>query len=310
MIMKKEILYTSALDENGNTILINDAEKGRTYYCPECKGKFILRKSGKTGKGSKRPHFAHNNLTTNCTPEGVLHYSFKKLLIDLLERYRSEGKTLKVNWICRACSIDYSKTNLKANLLAKTATIKEECNLNICQPDIALLDPEGEVMAAIEIVVTHEPEENALRYYEKNGITLIQINLFSEEDLYKVEEKITNPDVVNFCLNSKCQNFRNHESGRKLIVVDKKCKRYQHPMRTCYVEANSVFGAIKTNYLTENEMKLAKSGGVRLKIREVKSTKEKHLVISCMECENIDEKIRFNNKRIRSKYRKYGPRRF
>ena len=48
--MTKEILYTSALDENGDTICINDAEKGRTYYCPICKGKFILRKSGKTGK--------------------------------------------------------------------------------------------------------------------------------------------------------------------------------------------------------------------------------------------------------------------
>ena len=202
--MTKEILYTSALDENGNTIYINDAEKGRTYYCPICKGKFILRKSGKTGKGSRRPHFAHNNLTTNCTPEGVLHYSFKKLLIDLLERYRSESKPLIVNWKCNTCSVDYSKSKLKTNLLAKTATIKEEYNLKVCQPDIALLDPEGEVVAAIEIVVTHEPEENVLRYYERKGITLIQINLFSEDDLYKVEEKITNPDVVNFCLNPKC----------------------------------------------------------------------------------------------------------
>jgi hypothetical protein len=304
--MTKEILYTSALDENGNMIHIKDAEKGRTYYCPECKSKFIVRKSGKTGKGSKRPHFAHNNLTINCTPEGVLHYSFKKLLIDLLERYRSESKTLLVNWKCNACSINYSK----ANLLSKTATIKEEHNLKVCQPDIALLDPEGEVKAAVEIVVTHEPEENVLRYYERNGITLIQINLFSEEDLNKVEEKITNPDVVNFCLNQKCQNFRNHAAERKLIVADNRCKRYRHPMQTCHVEVNSVFGAIRTTVLTENEMRLAQSEGVRFKIREDKTTKENHLVISCMNCEIIDEKIRFNNKRIRSKYRKYGPRRF
>ena len=74
--MVKEILYTTALDENGNLIRINDAEKGGTYYCPNCKSEFILRKSGKTGKGSRRPHFAHNNLTTNCTGESNLHFSF------------------------------------------------------------------------------------------------------------------------------------------------------------------------------------------------------------------------------------------
>ncbi len=39
----------------------------------------------------------------------------------------------------------------------------------------------------------------------------------AEEDLNRVEEKITNPDIVNLCLNSKCSNFRNHKAGRKLI---------------------------------------------------------------------------------------------
>ena len=72
--MVKEILYTTAVDKNGNLILIHNAEKGINYYCPVCHKDFILRKSGKTGKGSKRPHFAHNELTPNCTPEGVLHY--------------------------------------------------------------------------------------------------------------------------------------------------------------------------------------------------------------------------------------------
>lgn len=57
----------------------------------------------------------------------------------------------------------------------------------MCRPDIALLDVEGSVIAAIEIVVTHEPEEDVLRYYERNGITLKQINLFSEEDLKKLD---------------------------------------------------------------------------------------------------------------------------
>ena len=44
--MAKEILYTTALDAYGKLTHIKDASKGRTIYCPECKKKFILRKSG------------------------------------------------------------------------------------------------------------------------------------------------------------------------------------------------------------------------------------------------------------------------
>ena len=138
--MVKEILYTTANDENDELVHINNAEKGKNYFCPNCKTEFILRKSGKTGKGSKRPHFAHNNLTTNCTPEGVLHYSFKKLLIDLLKRYKAENKALEVNWNCDAC---YNSN--KGNLLENVASIREEYNLKVCQPDIALIDAEENV---------------------------------------------------------------------------------------------------------------------------------------------------------------------
>jgi competence CoiA-like predicted nuclease len=76
----KEILYTVATDLYGTLIKAFDAEKGGSFFCPECKTKLILRKSGKTGNGTKRPHFAHRGLTPNCTPETALHSVFKNLL--------------------------------------------------------------------------------------------------------------------------------------------------------------------------------------------------------------------------------------
>jgi competence CoiA-like predicted nuclease len=56
---KKELLYVTAFDKNGVLVKAKDADKAQDYFCPECKDKLILKKSGKTGKGSKRPHFAH-----------------------------------------------------------------------------------------------------------------------------------------------------------------------------------------------------------------------------------------------------------
>lgn len=40
--MLREILYTTALDENGNILLVDNAEKGTMYYCPICKNEFTL----------------------------------------------------------------------------------------------------------------------------------------------------------------------------------------------------------------------------------------------------------------------------
>lgn len=295
--MNKEILYITAIDKKGNLVHVRDAEKGKEYFCPYCKKEFILRKSGKTGKGSKRPHFAHNELTPNCTPEGALHSSFKKKAVDLLNKYKSEGRPLIVNWSCKDCSIDYSKIPLNPNLLENTASIEEEYDLRVCRPDIALSDINKKIIAAIEIVVTHEPGENALKHYRENGITLIQINVNSEEDLDLVEEKITNPDILNYCINPECPNFDFHSTNRKLKVGFVGCKNCGHKVKTFLLESDSVFGKLRTTFLTENELKLIQENGVQIKIETHDLTGIKYPVVRCLNCE-----IRY--RRMRSKYNK------
>jgi len=61
--MTNEILYQYAIDENKKLVHIDIVEKGTKFICPECEKEFILKKSGKTGKGSKQPHFAHKELS-------------------------------------------------------------------------------------------------------------------------------------------------------------------------------------------------------------------------------------------------------
>lgn len=258
--MDKEILYTSAVDTNGNLIHINSAEKGINYYCPMCNKKFILRKSGKTGKGSKRPHYAHNELTPNCTPEGVLHYSFKKMLIDFLEKYKAENKPFILNWVCDSCGYKNS-----GNLIEKATLIKEEYVLGECRPDIALIDKEDKVLAVIELVVTHEPEENVLQYYKENKITLIQINLTSDEDLNKVEEKAKNPDIVDLCLSPKCQNCNKYEINRKIMVHTIRCRCFSQ-IEKYSIEIDSVFGKKMSHDFTSEEINLVKSRANKLGI--------------------------------------------
>ena len=102
------ILYTVATDKDGNLIIANDAEKGTHYTCALCRADLILRKSGKTGKGTKRPHFAHRSLTPNCTPETALHYSFKHLLAKKIETHIKNQTPLPFSWYCKFCGDKHS----------------------------------------------------------------------------------------------------------------------------------------------------------------------------------------------------------
>lgn len=85
-VRKTTILYSVANDAIGNILHARIAEKNLDFFCPVCKGVMVLRKSGKTGKNTKRPHFAHKSLTPNCTPETALHFSFKILAFNYIRR--------------------------------------------------------------------------------------------------------------------------------------------------------------------------------------------------------------------------------
>jgi len=283
----KEILLTTALDKNGNLVHIDFAQKGNNYYCPVCKKEFILRKSGKAGKGSKRPHFAHNELTPNCTPEGVLHYSFKKLLINLLESKKSINVPFTLNWNCDACLFSNS-----GNLLEKVVSIKEEYTLDESRPDIALIDNEGIVFAIIEIVVTHKPEDRIIDYYKQKKIVLIQIFLTSEEDLKNLEEKISHPNAVDFCLNPKCPNCDPIKTNRKIKIQQDRCGLCFQPIEKYYIMIDSVFGKKVSYDFTENEINLVKSTRQNVEIKTNQATMETYPVFKCSNCQRIRSRHR------------------
>jgi len=199
--MRIELLYTIAIDEYGNSVHIDKAQKGLKYFCPECKNEFILRKSGKTGKGSRRAHFAHNT-SENCNRDDYLHSSFQILLLEKMKECLKNGSPLVITWKCNYCKKEHS-----ANLLGGVFDIKHEYDMKICRPDIALINEKGNVLTVIELINTHKPEEYAVNHYKNNNIVLIKILLDSLEDLEKIEIKIKNPSEVDFCFNMLKQNY-------------------------------------------------------------------------------------------------------
>lgn len=286
--MNKKILHTHAEDESGNLIHVNNAEKGIKYYCadPECKKEIIFRNSGKTGKGSKRPHFSHKKGTNpNCSPERALHEVFKNKLIDLLEKYKAEIKPFIFNWNCGVCNYTNS-----GNLLEKATLIKAEYYLGECRPDIALLDKEENVLAVIEIVNTHPPEERVLQYYKNKKITLIQINLTSDEDSSRVEERTKNPHIVDLCISPACQNNNKYKMNRSVVGRRHKCSCCYRDILKFEIKIDSVFGIQPSFGFTEDEITLVESkcDNIVLKTRiNDQGIKEKYPIMECLNCKII-----------------------
>jgi ribosomal protein L37AE/L43A len=267
MVMKKgkrkEILYITAFDKIGVLVNAKDAEKTQDYFCPECKDRLILKKSGKTGKGSKRPHFAHYSQSPNCTPESVLHKSFKLLLLEKIKNHIANKTPIGIEWECINCHEKY-----KGNLIQAAIDVKEEYQMENCRADIALLNKKGKPFAVIEIVVTHKPEEAAIEFYKRNKIALIQIELQSEDDLERIDAKINNPASIDYCFNRHCPNHSVSIFQRRAMVHKKICGNL-HPMFTCTVRIDHLFGIHYYTDLTNEEIETAKSKGVRFENNKV-----------------------------------------
>jgi len=279
---KKEILYVAAFDKNGVLVKAKDAEKTEDYFCPECKEKLILKKSGKTGKGSKRPHYAHYSQSPNCTPEGVLHKSFKLLVLQYIHTHIANKTPIGIEWECPYCHTKHT-----GNLLQYAADVQEEYHMEKCRADIALLGQEGKPFAVIEIVVTHKPEDTAIAYYKENKIILIQIELNSEDDIDNIETLTSKPTSIDYCFNRLCPNIGEYIYIRQPVPFDKKCG--YHSMRTCIAQINHYFGLYPSTDLTDDEIEYAKNNGVKFEGRTV----------ICPHCKSIRQRTMYRRPSLR-----------
>lgn len=277
----KQILYAVAKNEKGELIQAKDSEKGNKFYCNVCDQEFILRKSGKIGKNCKRPHFAHRNLTTNCTPETALHFAFKNLLYKRIKTLVDKKESLPINWDCEFCYEQHS-----GNLLRKVASVELEYDLKACRPDIALLDANGKIYTVIEIVVTHSSDETVLEYYKNNDIILIKFDLESDQDLEIISHEVLKPAFIDFCINPKCKKCGNFKQKTRMIIVFGNCWKCKSKMKVAVIEDGMERGAshIRPSEFTKEEIEFAQAKGVIIKKKFSKTLGKSYLANTCGKC--------------------------
>lgn len=269
--MDKNILYSIGRTSIGQLIKAVDAEKGSSYTCPACNQDLVLRKGMR-----KRPHFAHKALSPNCTPETALHYGFKTLLFSKIQQHLNRQLPLEMQWDCSICRGVHT-----GNLVKKAVAVKLEHNLGTCKPDIALLDEHGRTVAAIEIVVTHSPEQTALDYYRNNRIAVVSYELKSDEDVNRLDTPILKPDNVDICRNPKCSKCGNHMSSKHLLIVNGDCWKCGAPMKVAAVQGDMGY---ERDFLP-SDIQLATQHGVFMKSHYSRTAGRRYIANTCPVCQ-------------------------
>lgn len=217
-----------ALDCNGNPILPENAERHGNYTCPKCHEPLNVRKRGK-GEHSRRDHFYHK-ADTACrgfTPhetESYIHKTAKAGIFKILQELINKSEPFPITWTCPTCKKQFS-----GNLLHYAKSVKIEKQFedkadgqDHKQPDVSLIDENGKLLVAIEVVYTHDVEQNTLSLYERKSIILVRLNFRSVEDLNDIEQKLHNPDSVNICLNVKCIDCQSSHLPKLIIPLQNK----------------------------------------------------------------------------------------
>jgi len=142
-----------------------DAPRSELYSCIACGERMVLRRGE-----IKRPYFAHYTENLNCTPETVLHKMAKDNIKEGIEDAMSLNLEYTFTWWCTVCNQEH-----KGDLALSPREVKTEVSLDGVRPDILLNQIKGKPLVAIEVVVSHSPEQEALEAYKRLKLPVLLV---------------------------------------------------------------------------------------------------------------------------------------
>lgn len=201
----KSVKYHWALNEKGETVSIkdiNEQNRGKNYYCPNCGCPMIP--SSITKENKRQPHFKHKG-GEHCSYESYLHKLAKKRLKEIFdnrEHFYVEVDAVNCCDQFNTCKLRASNDTIDSSAYIKKVDCPthykkvldlkkfyDKCELesgyNNFIADVMLSDSKGEnpVPLFLEIYHTHECEQVKI----DSGIPIIEFVVKTEEDLELLE---------------------------------------------------------------------------------------------------------------------------
>jgi len=175
-----EVKYSAAYDAHQNIVLIGEAIPHQPYTCTGCRQPMVARLRGQ----DRAPHFSHK-VKHECSSETALHQATKDLLYRTLAEHQVNNTPYIAQYACPYCLQQHS-----VDLTKRFNAVVMERRWGSIIPDITLVNQHNQPAIAIEVVVTHAPDELAQEYYRTHEIPVLCV-LPSWETLPQFERSLT-----------------------------------------------------------------------------------------------------------------------
>jgi len=191
---KQALEIPFAYDETGELVRPADGLDNKQYYCPACGEALILRR-GKI----KRPHFAHYG-NSPCARESILHSAAKAELQRRIQDWLDNKGDRP--YFKRDCILCLSK-KVRQGIPETISGVDTERRLpSGHQPDVVLLRDEADlptIVAGIEVVVTHEVDEQKAKELEVPWLEVEAKDILSNPLLMPVRRDNLDQSHCNGC---------------------------------------------------------------------------------------------------------------
>ena len=163
----KRFRVPRGVDANGVLIARTDAVRGRAYTCPnpDCARRLIVR------QGTREKHFSHL-ATSQCSPESATHWAAKRLVADVVARWK-RGQT-DAPILVRKCARHIHEHEQRLPSDSVSSVAMEHRIDSGHRVDVALFDEKG-LRAAIEIFVSHAVDEEKAKTLDRLGIPWVEL---------------------------------------------------------------------------------------------------------------------------------------
>lgn len=216
--------------------------------------------------------------------ESLLHKKFKEYSADYITAKIANNEDIAFKWHCHKCHEEH-EGKLSSSNIVKVVT---EHDLRTCRPDIALLDQTDKVIAVIEIVATHPPQANAMKYYKKHNILCLQIKINDTDCCDIVAEKLSNPDKVNIpCPNPKCEKCGCVMNNAKIVTTIDYCWHCGEEMVVAMLIPKNKSDFFFPSAFNEQEIDIATILGAKIEEKYSKTQDRKYNANVCKHCGNF-----------------------
>jgi hypothetical protein len=142
----------------------------------------------------------------------------------------------------------------------------------------------SEIIAFVEIAVSHSPEEYVYQYCKENCIPLLVIKIEKIEDVVELERNNNLLELAecSWCTATKCPKCKGPLEQRKLFVIDISCLNCKNTMKMAI--GSTQFEMIHSNEFNDYDLSVAQKYDAQIKEKYRTSEGVRHLANMCKIC--------------------------